>query len=89
MRKSSTAAYIVSIALGDGNLSCPNGRATRLRITCDLRYPVLMSEIEEKLQELFPANKVSRIHRKDNCTDISVYSNQLNELLPWKVNNFH
>ena len=30
---------MVGIALGDGNLSNPNGRATRLRVTCDLRYP--------------------------------------------------
>jgi len=32
-------AYIVGLALGDGNLSNPNGRAVRLRITCDKKYP--------------------------------------------------
>jgi len=31
-------------------------------------------------------NKVSLIHRK-NCTDVSVYSNHLPELLEWKWNN--
>ncbi len=78
-------AYIIGIAIGDGNLSNPNGRATRLRITCDIKYPHLIENITHVLQELFPNNKVSLIHRKDNCIDVSCYSNQLEELLGWKV----
>jgi hypothetical protein len=28
-------AYVIGLAIGDGNLSNPSGRAVRLRITCD------------------------------------------------------
>jgi DNA-binding transcriptional regulator WhiA len=34
-------SYIIGLALGDGNLSNPNGRALRLRISCDKKYPFL------------------------------------------------
>ncbi len=79
-------AYLIGIALGDGNLSCPNGRATRLRITCDEKYPHLADEISKTLTYLFPKNTVSRIPRlKSHCFDISVYSNKLNHWMPWRV----
>jgi DNA-binding transcriptional regulator WhiA len=82
-----SCAYIIGVALGDGNLSCPNGRATRLRVSCDKRYLNLIEEIKHSLSSVFPKNKVSLVlSRKDNCIDISVYSNQLNGLIPWKVN---
>jgi len=42
-------AYVVGVALGDGNLSNPNGRATRLRITCDAKYPRLARKIARSL----------------------------------------
>jgi len=77
-------SYIVGLAIGDGNLSNPNGRATRLRITCDKKYPLLAKRIAESLQSLFPQNKVSVVDRKENCWDISVYSNHLEKLLGWK-----
>lgn len=80
---SEPAAYIIGIAVGDGSLLNPNGRATRLRITCDSKYPIILEEIEDNLKYLFPKNKVSKIHRKDNCVDISIYSNKLQDLLPW------
>src|SRR3989338_9217420 len=38
-------AYVVGLSLGDGNLSNPNGRAVRLRITCDKKYPNLIQNI--------------------------------------------
>ncbi len=79
-------AFIIGIALGDGNLSNPNGRAVRLRITCDSRYKNLINEIRDALVSLFPKNKVTLVLRKDNCVDVSVYSNQLTTLIPWKVN---
>lgn len=78
-------AYIVGVALGDGNLSCPNGRATRLRITCDTRYPEVADEIIKSLNQLFPHNKVSRVKPRGGCFDISVYSNKLNDWIPWRV----
>lgn len=86
MEHSATLAYIIGVALGDGNLSCPNGRATRLRITCDNRYPVLINEITSALKMLFPKNKVSPVPGpKPTYCNISVYSNQLNEIMPWRV----
>jgi hypothetical protein len=38
-------AYIIGVALGDGDLSNPNGRAVRLRITCDKKYPRLIEHV--------------------------------------------
>jgi DNA-binding transcriptional regulator WhiA len=81
-----TSAYIIGVALGDGNLSNPNGRATRLRITCDSAYPGIAKEMIDSLQELFPDNKVAIItHTPATYFNISVYSNKLNTLLPWRV----
>lgn len=78
------SAYIVGLALGDGNLSNPNGRAVRLRITSDLKYPYLISKIQKSIQEILPNNKVSLVYkRNDNSLDISCYSNTWEELLGW------
>lgn len=86
MKQTVLQAYIIGVALGDGNLSRPNGRATRLRITCDNKYPKIASEITLALQKLFPKNKVSRVASgKNSYFNISVYSNQIDILLPWKV----
>lgn len=78
-------SYIIGVAIGDGNLSNPNGRATRLRITCDKKYPALMKRVANSLQSLFPQNKVSVVGRKEGCSDISVYSNHLEQLLGWQA----
>lgn len=82
IKENTTSAYVVGVALGDGNLSNPNGRATRLRITCDKKYPEIIERITTSLQEIFPENKVSLINRK-SCFDISCYSNELEGLLGW------
>lgn len=79
-------AYVVGLALGDGNLSNPNGRATRLRITCDLKYPKLIQKIRTSLATLLPNNKVSIVKRSENCLDISCYSNKWEGLLGWHAN---
>jgi DNA-binding transcriptional regulator WhiA len=80
-------AYIIGVALGDGNLSRPNGRATRLRITCDAKYPIMASNIADALTILLPDNRVSivRTPGTDTYFNISVYSNKLDEWMPWKV----
>jgi ribosomal protein L39E len=78
-------SYVIGIAIGDGNLSNPNGRATRLRITCDRKYPFLIKKIIDSLQSLFPQNKVSVVLRKDGCLDVSIYSNRLEKLFGWKA----
>lgn len=82
----SNLAYVIGAALGDGNLSNPNGRAVRLRITCDTKYPKITEEIATAVKTLLPDNKVSLVPRtRDNCLDVSVYSNKLAEYLPWKT----
>lgn len=81
-----TLAYIIGIALGDGNLSNANGRAVRLRITCDKKYPLLIKNIIKNLEGIFYKNKVSIIDRI-NAVDISVYSNNLENILGWKAKN--
>lgn len=78
-------AYIIGIALGDGNLSNPNGRAVRLRITCDRKYPYLIKQIISSIKKLLPDNKVSIVIRAKTFLDISCYSNYWEKFLGWKV----
>ncbi len=78
-------AYVIGLALGDGNLSNPNGRAVRLRISCDTKYPNLIIKIKNSLQALFPNSKVGLVKRKYNCVDVSCYSNFWPEIIGWKV----
>lgn len=83
MTPSTYLAYITGIAIGDGNISNPNGRAYRLRITCDIKYPKIIDTVRKNLAEVFPDNKVSSVSRSDNALDISVYSNKINGLFGW------
>ena len=79
-------AYITGVALGDGNLSNSNGRAVRLRISCDAKYPNLIKRIAEHVQFIFPMNKVSFvIFPRRNCVEVSCYSNKWEGLLGWKA----
>ncbi|HZQ29865.1 MAG TPA: LAGLIDADG family homing endonuclease [Patescibacteria group bacterium] len=84
----SLSAYVIGLALGDGNLSNPNGRTTRLRITCDLKYPILIQKIQKAVADLLPNNKVSIVRRNiksGNCVDISCYSNHWEKILGWSA----
>ncbi len=86
MTAKTNLAYVIGVALGDGNLSRPSKRATRLRITCDADYADIAQEISNALRTLFPTNRVSKVKGpKDTYFNISVYSNKLNKLMPWKV----
>lgn len=78
-------AYLIGVALGDGNLSNPNGRAIRLRISCFSDYPIIADEIVQTIQTLLPQNKTSTAKKQGRCFDISVYSNILKEWVPWEV----
>ncbi|HBI25763.1 TPA: hypothetical protein DDX30_03170 [Candidatus Wolfebacteria bacterium] len=75
-------AYVIGLAIGDGNLS-KFPRTTRLRITCDDKYPNLMHKICEALQKLFPTNKISLSHQPKHCTDVICYSNSWEDILGW------
>lgn len=78
-------AYIIGVAIGDGNLSNPNGRAVRLRVSCDLKYKNLIISISKAIQKLLPNNKVSLVNHGKNCIDISCYSNKWESILSWKA----
>jgi hypothetical protein len=78
-------AYVIGLAIGDGNLSNPNGRATRLRITCDTKYPALIANVQSALERLLPTNKVSLVRGNGNFLNVSVYSNSLEHLLGWRA----
>lgn len=79
-------AYVTGLAIGDGNLSNPNGRAVRLRISCDTKYPNLIKRICVAIKKILPNNKVSIIQRrKVRCLDISCYSNKWEGWLGWEV----
>ncbi|MHB1163143.1 MAG: LAGLIDADG family homing endonuclease [Minisyncoccota bacterium] len=80
-------AYLIGVALGDGNLSNPNGRAIRLRVSCFSGYPKIADEILQTIRVLLPQNKVSIVERQGRCFDISVYSNKLEAWMPWKAGN--
>ena len=85
LQKNQNLAYIIGVALGDGNLSNPNGRAVRLRVTCDKKYPALITRIETTIQQLLPTNKVSRVNSGTNYLNISCYSNLWEKWLGWYV----
>ncbi|PIR41111.1 MAG: hypothetical protein COV31_03140 [Candidatus Yanofskybacteria bacterium CG10_big_fil_rev_8_21_14_0_10_46_23] len=70
--------------MGDGNLSNPNGRAIRLRITCDKKYPQLIKNFQKVIKKVLPNNKISLIKRDGGCLDISCYSNKWPKILGWK-----
>lgn len=80
-----TIAYVIGIAIGDGNLSNPNGRAVRLRVTCDTKYPNIIKNFVSAIQEVMPNNKVTLVYKKKTCLDISCYSNKWEEILGWEA----
>lgn len=80
-----TLSYVIGVAIGDGNLSNPNGRATRLRVSCDTKYPELISRISSSIKKILPNNKVSIIKRAKTYIDISCYSNRWEGWLGWKA----
>lgn len=77
-------AYITGLAIGDGNLSLVR-KTVRLRISCDDKYPELILRVVSSLKSLLPQNRVGTVKKKENCTDVYVYSNHLENLLGWKA----
>lgn len=82
---STALAYLIGASIGDGNLSNPNGRAIRLRITCDTQYQTVIHNIEEALKVVVPKNKIGFVPKGRSCIDISCYSNKWEALLGWKA----
>jgi hypothetical protein len=78
-------AYLVGIALGDGNLSNLNGRCVRLRISCDLQYPFLITQIIAALQYVLPESAVNIVNKRTRCLDLCSYSVYWEDILGWKA----
>jgi hypothetical protein len=76
-------AELLGMYLGDGCIS-QSPRTFRLRITLDLRYPVLIRDTQRLLTRCFPANGVDVVTagRKGECADVSLYSTHLPCLFP-------
>jgi len=83
MNKPNTA-YLIGVALGDGNLSNPNGRATRLRVFCDKKYPNIIERIKISMKTMLPDNSVNTSVR-GNCVTVYCYSNKLETILGWNA----
>jgi hypothetical protein len=77
-------AYVIGLAIGDGNVSNPNGRAVRLRITCDKKHPELIVKISSSLKGYFSVIK-SASWEVQATTSTCIYSNHLEGLLGWKA----
>ncbi len=78
-------AYLVGVGLGDGNLSKVNGRAVRLRISCDLKYPFLITEIIAAIKYVLPESSVGLVPNSRRCVNIVSYSNYWETILGWKA----
>lgn len=73
--------YLLGMYLGDGWIS-RSGRAWRLRISCDTKYPAIIDRCRQAIDTVIPGQIASTVKRKGNCLDISSYSNHWPCLLP-------
>lgn len=77
-----TYAYVLGLYLGDGFLASHPRHVWRMRITLDRRYPGIITECGQALQQLLPDNRVLVSDRKDGCSEVGVYSKRLPTLFP-------
>ena len=73
-------AYLLGLYLGDGCLSPQRGRVYRLRISLDLRYPLIIDECEASMARVLP-NKVGRV-ASPGCMSVNSYSTHWPCLFP-------
>lgn len=67
--------------LGDGCIS-RGGRAWRLRIACDTKYPHIVERCRNAIDLLMPRQRAALVNRKENCVEVSQYSRHWPCLLP-------
>jgi len=74
--------YILGLYLGDGHITLVPG-TMGLVISCDSKYPNLISKAKEQLEKVFIYNKVylNDTH-KQNCVDVTIHNNHLGKLFP-------
>ena len=68
-------AYLLGAYLGDGNITHNRRGVHRLRITLDLRYPLIISQCREAMTEVMPANPAAvQLRRDGRCVEVNSYS---------------
>jgi len=78
-------AYILGMYLGDGSITqYKTHRTPSIRIALDSKWPHVIEKVQEKLQEIFPNNKVSLINVTGaNCVHIKCYNKHLREIFEY------
>jgi hypothetical protein len=68
-------AYLLGLYLGDGCISQHPRGVHRLRITLDLRYPMIISACREAMGQVMPASRASvQLRRDGNCVEVYSFS---------------
>lgn len=74
-------AYLLGMYLGDGCISRAR-RVWRLRVTCDIKYPAIITRRCEAIDMLMPRQHASVVRRQTRCLDVSHCSKHWPCLLP-------
>lgn len=74
-------AYLLGMYLGDGCIS-RGGRAWRLRIACDTKYPTIVERCCHAIDAMMPRQRAALVKRKENCVEVCQYSKHWPCLLP-------
>lgn len=74
-------AYLLGMYLGDGYIS-RSPRAWRLRVTCDTKYPDIITECRKAIDALMPGQHASIVDRIGSCVDVSLSSKHWPCLFP-------
>ena len=73
--------YLLGMYLGDGCIS-RGGRAWRLRIACDTKYPAIIERCRHAIDAVMPLQCAALVKRKENCVEVCQYSKHWPCLLP-------
>jgi hypothetical protein len=83
------SAYLMGVAIGDGNISKMKNGVYRLRLYSDAKYPQLIERWKNSCELVFRRKaSVFTSHMTNNCKIIVVYSNMVKNF-PWKPNEGH
>ncbi|WP_078288985.1 hypothetical protein [Mycobacterium sp. D16R24] len=74
-------AYLLGMYLGDGYIS-RSPRTWRLRVTCDTKYPDIITKCRKAIDALMPGQRASIVDRIGNCVDVSLSSKHWPCLFP-------
>jgi hypothetical protein len=76
-------AYLLGLYLGDGNITRHPRGVYRIRITMDLRYPMIIAECREALAEVMPTSRASvQLRRDGRCVEVYSFSKHWPCLFP-------